>query len=73
MKVHQQPKFQPIILALETVEEAEWLWEAVDKPGLQVSQQQREFYIALSDWFLNHAQLGAHTPPTEENKDGKSF
>jgi hypothetical protein len=67
VKVHQQPKFQSIILVLETKEEAEWLWEAVDSSGLEVSQQQREFYTALSNWFLDSAQLGG-TPPTEESK-----
>jgi len=66
VKIQQEPKFQPITLVLETKEEAEWLWDSVDNRTTRAGEDDQEkFYVALSNWFSMHAQLGG-IPPTEE-------
>ena len=56
MKCSQQPKFQPITIILDTAEEAEAVWAAVDGRE-QESKAHKKIVNNLSNWFCQNAQL----------------
>lgn len=61
MQISQLPTdFSPISLKLETREEAEALWEAINvgiNYSENLSDEQRKFLNRVSNWFSNEAKL----------------
>jgi hypothetical protein len=59
MKIEQKPKFQPIVMTLETAKEAEALWAAVDRQVETINDgDYKSILIGISNWFSNNAQIG---------------
>jgi hypothetical protein len=57
MKIEQKPKFQPIIITLETSQEAEAVWYAI-RTVTPKSLLDRDVMTDMSNWFANVGQLG---------------
>jgi len=55
MELKQSPVFQPIHIVIETSEEAEAIWAALDDRPLDRKQQ--ETVNQISNWFSQVAQL----------------
>lgn len=56
MKFHQADIFNPITITLETLQEAEMLWEIIRRTSGR-SDEEQYFLRALSDSFSNEAIL----------------
>jgi hypothetical protein len=56
MEIKQEKSFSPITITLTNKEEAEALWNAIDKRPI-VTTYASEFLRRLSNWFSNEAQL----------------
>jgi len=57
MQIKQEPKFQPITIVLETAEEAQSLWDAIER-GTSANSMMPTSLYDLCGWFSNEAQLG---------------
>lgn len=60
MKLEQTPEFKPIVITLETKEEAELVWKALrvlDGSSLILTGNERDFMRMALDWFSTEAKL----------------
>lgn len=59
MKIEQKPKFQPVVITLETEQDAEHFWEVVRAADDgKMSAAATRYAIMISNWFSEKAQLG---------------
>lgn len=56
MKIVQEPTYRPIVIKLETREEAQAFWELVDEnhTRLRKGSLARDLAIKISNWFTNN-------------------
>ena len=60
MQICQEETFNPITLTLESEDEAQALWEAINVGSQRsdaLTASQKKFLTNLSDWFSNVAKL----------------
>ena len=58
MKLEQKAKFQPIVITLETKEEAAEFWDLIRWGGSKRPTRLKDFATKINNWLSNSAQFG---------------